>query len=265
MLLETRRLYLDLVQNSDTPFFESLFSDRNVRKYYILRSDHSANIKLFTEYLVSVNNRKSGIECIIRLKNRMPVGLIGAELINRRTGDVVWNTAYAILPQYWNNGYATEALVAFTEHIKKYNIPMSVLDISDDNIASIKVAAKAGYKQNHRAILFDQDNPQLGFRCYYEKNLKSARDTYYSMAVQAFHAKDFRTAESYFEKALQEAYEPGTPNTDAICYSNMGMACTSYGNYYKAYQCLKKAQSLGLDNPSIQRELQWLRVNQGIG
>lgn len=32
----------------------------------------------------------------------------------------------------------------------------------------------------------------------------------------------------------------------------------------KAFQSLKKAQSLGLNNPSIEKELRWLRDNVGL-
>ena len=83
------------------------------------------------------------------------------------------------------------------------------------------------------------------------------------MGINAFRSKNYREAERCFEKALEEEYN-GNPNTDALCYSNMGMACTSYGNYDKAFRCLKMAQSLGLTNPSIEKELRWLRDNVGL-
>jgi hypothetical protein len=34
--------------------------------------------------------------------------------------------------------------------------------------------------------------------------------------------------------------------------------------YREAFNALKKAQSLGLNNPSIEKELLWLRNNQGL-
>ena len=75
--------------------------------------------------------------------------------------------------------------------------------------------------------------------------------------------QDLETAEQFFQQALNEEYDDG-PNTDALCYSNMGMACSSYGNYTKAFLCLKKVQNLGLTNASIERELNWLKVNKGL-
>ena len=67
-----------------------------------------------------------------------------------------------------------------------------------------------------------------------------------------------------FKKALNEPYTPGTPFTDAQIYSNMGMALSSLRRYSEALHALKKAQSLGLNNPSIEKELLWLRNNVGL-
>lgn len=84
------------------------------------------------------------------------------------------------------------------------------------------------------------------------------------MGCQAYKAKSYQVAEKYFQQALEEEYSQDSPNTDALCYSNMGMACSSYGNYQKAFDCLMKAKSFGLSNASIERELLWLRNNIGI-
>ena len=79
------------------------------------------------------------------------------------------------------------------------------------------------------------------------------RDTFvYADAVEAF------------KNALNEPYTPGTPFTDAQIYSNMGMALSSLRRYSEAFHALKKAQSLGLNNPSIEKELLWLRNNVGL-
>ena len=55
-----------------------------------------------------------------------------------------------------------------------------------------------------------------------------------------------------------------SPVSDAQIYSNMGMAYSSMRQYQEAFKYLKKAQALGLTNPSIERELQWLRNNVGM-
>ncbi len=113
-------------------------------------------------------------------------------------------------------------------------------------------------------VIFDPQHMELGILFHWEIMLHSGRDRYFSMACSAFQAKDYQAAERLFQKALEQPYEPGSPNTDALCYSNMGIACSSYRNYHKAFQCLKKAQSLGLTNASIERELLWLKNNVGL-
>ena len=42
------------------------------------------------------------------------------------------------------------------------------------------------------------------------------------------------------------------------------MALSSMRMYREAFEALKKAQSLGLTNPSIEKELTWLRINAGL-
>lgn len=262
--ISTKRLVLTIVTIADTAFLKQLFSFADVKKYYVLREDHANDIGLFTAYMVdSIKNGRS-IEYIVRLTNGVPIGLVGGELYREQTGEIAWNTAYAIHPSFRRNGYATEALIGFTECIKQYNIAKAFLDISDDNEASKKVALNAGYKYNKDKAHFDPMHMELSVLFHWELILHSNRDNFFSMGCQAYKAKSYQVAEKYFQQALEEEYSQDSPNTDALCYSNMGMACSSYGNYQKAFDCLMKAKSFGLSNASIERELLWLRNNIGI-
>ena len=262
--IRTNRLFLTLVTMADANFLTSLFSFADVRKYYVLRNDHAQSIRLFTNYLIESQDCGRGLNYIIKLSDGTPIGLVGGELYRERSGNIAWNTSYAIIPAYRRNGYATEAVIAFTNHIKKFNIDKSFLDISDDNEHSKKVAQKAGYKYNKDTAHFDPEHMELGILFHWEIMLHSGRDRYFSMACSAFQAKDYQAAERLFQQALEQPYEPSSPNTDALCYSNMGIACSSYRNYHKAFQCLNKAQSLGLTNASIERELLWIKNNVGL-
>ncbi len=67
-------------------------------------------------------------------------------------------------------------------------------------------------------------------------------------------------AHSLFEQALQYPYKYGSAWTDAQIYSNMGMSCGN--DYAKAYGYLQKAVSLGLTNPSIIKEMNWIEIHQ---
>ena len=261
----TNRLHLTLFNIADTGFLKTLFSFADIRKYYVLRHDHALDITLFANYILNAFQQHKSLNYIVRLQDGTPIGLVGGELYQEHTtGVVAWNVSYAILPSYRRNGYATEAVIAFTEQIKKFNIGKAFLDISDNNEFSKKVAVKAGYKYNKDTAHFDPEHMDLDILFHWEMMLHSSRDAYFSMACSAFQTKKYREAEDLFQKALECPREAGSPNTNALCYSNMGIACSSYGNYQKAFQCLKKAQSLGLTNASIEKELTWLKNNVGL-
>ncbi len=260
---QSLRLKYEIIKKNDLDFMELLFNSDNVRKFYVLREDHSKDLSLFVDYLVNAHNNQTSITYKIMLLDDTPIGIVGGELQRDFDGDVAWNISYAILSDYRNNGYATEALLAFTNEIRQYAISKAYLDISILNVDSERVAEKSGYIKNHRVGHMDPQHEELDLLYHWEKKLHSERDVYFQMGINAFRNKDYREAEKCFEQALEEGYN-GNPNTDALCYSNIGMACTSYGNYDKAFRCLKKAQSLGLTNPSIEKELRWLRDNVGL-
>ena len=261
--MQSENLSYSIIDRYDVNFFEKLFSFNDVKKFYVLRNDHAQDISLFVDYLVSTHNNGTSLNFTVSLNNGTPIGIVGGELQRDFDGIVAWNVSYAILPEYWNKGYATEALIAFTNEIKQYSIPKAFLDISTLNVNSEKVAQKTGFIQNSEVAHMDPEHEELDMLFHWEKKLHSQRDFYFSQGISAFRQKQYRDAEQLFMRALGEEYE-GSPNTDALCYSNMGMACSSYGNYEKAFQCLRKAQSLGLSNPSIERELLWLKTNKGL-
>ena len=262
--------YLQLVTYSDSQFIHILFSDKDVRTYYALRADHAANLDAFVSYLVNSIAQKTGMDYIIYNEYGQKVGLITAEL-NRmqNTGEIVWNIGYAIAPRYRNYGYATSALDGLTTYLlNNYSIKRASLDICIDNKGSERVAQKCGYKMpeepGSRIGYIDPDHMDLGMRIKWFKSIGGKRLDYFNKAVIAYRAKDYGSAILFYRRALNEHYIPGTPFTDAQIYSNIGMAYSASGQYQEAFRCLKRAQALGLTNPSIENELQWLRINAGL-
>ena len=140
-----------------------------------------------------------------------------------------------------------------------------MLDISIDNIASINVAKKCAFsKPDDRKEFYDMEHPEVGMRFRWFKQLPGNRSSLFNQAVHYYRQKAYTEAADAFKKALNEPYIPGTPFTDAQIYSNLGMALSSMRCYNEAFQCLKKAQRLGLNNPSIEQELLWLKNNIGL-
>ena len=181
----------------------------------------------------------------------------------------MWSLAYAIAPQYRNRGYASSALNGLTNYLlNTFSIQKASLDISEMNTASQRVAQKCNYQiptqPRERVGYFDPEHMELGMRLKWFRSRSGKRIEYFNLAANAFRMRDYQTAIQYYKNALNEDYQPGTPFTDAQIYSNMGMAYSSIRQYHEAFNCLKRAQAMGLTNASIERELQWLRNNVGL-
>ena len=258
---------LVIVNQSNIWFVESLFRYEDVKKYYVLREDHAQDIKAFCRYILAANAQKASLNYIIYDPLGDESGFISAEpMMNNATGMPMWNVGYAIHPSSRNKGLATDALTGLTNYLlNNYSFQHVMLDISDDNKASEAVAKKCGFsKPNDRMGYFDMEHPEVGMRIRWFTQLAGLRTSYFNQAVHYYRQKLYSDAVQAFKDALEEPYQPGTPFTDAQIYSNMGMALSSLRQYHEAFQCLKKAQSLGLTNPSIEKELQWLRNNVGL-
>ena len=55
-------------------FVEELFRYNDVKKYYVLRSDHAANIRLFCQYVVNANLQEQALNFIVpKIRNYHPI------------------------------------------------------------------------------------------------------------------------------------------------------------------------------------------------
>lgn len=246
---------------------EELFRHPDVRKFYVLRNDHAANIRSFCQYIIAANVQKAAMNFIIYDNYGNEVGLISAEpIMNRNTNLPMWNVGYAVLPSERRKGYASTALTGLSNYLlQNYSFPHVMLDISMDNSNSEGVARKCGFEVPYpKAGYIDEQHPEVGMRFRWFKQLAGQRTIYFNQAVHCYRQKNYAGAIQNFQQALNEPYQPGTPYTDAQIYSNLGMALSSVHLYREAFDALKKAQSLGLNNPSIEKELLWLRNNKGL-
>lgn len=254
-------------QPSNVWVVEELFRYPDVRMFYVLRDDHATNIRSFCQYIISANIQQTAMNFIIYDNYGHEVGLISAEpMMNRNTNLPMWNVGYAVLPSERRKGYASAAVTGLSNYLlQNYSFLQVMLDISMDNKASEKVAEKCGFKVPYpRAGYIDEQHPEVGMRFRWFKQLAGQRTMYFNQAVHYYRQKNYVSAINAFRQALTEPYQPGTPYTDAQIYSNMGMALSSVGQYREAFNALKKAQQLGLNNPSIEKELLWLHNNQGL-
>jgi hypothetical protein len=91
------RIYLRIIEdNSECRIFiKSLFQEPDIRKYFVLRNDHSQSIDMFVDYLLEENQNQRAFNLIIESESHLPVGLLTAELAQEREENIVWNVDYA--------------------------------------------------------------------------------------------------------------------------------------------------------------------------
>lgn len=256
-------------RQADKDFIASLFRVPDIRTYFTLRDDHAANIYSFVEYLADMNMQNRCINFIIEDEWQTPVGLLTAELYqDPRLGEIAWNIGYAVHTPYRNQGYAKNAVQALHDYLTKFNIDYMVLDISTDNESARAVARDNGFEQQRSETgglvgFFDKEHPELGMRTRWVKKVHDSdpRTEDLLNATAAYKRKDYREAIRYYNAALGKPYKKGSIATDAIIYSNLGMAHSSLREYRTAYMYLTKAWNMGCQNPTISKELEWLRTN----
>ena len=262
--------YLNPISLNDSVFIQSLFLDKDIKSYYIVRDDIARNMKAFVPYLVVCNEKKQGINYVIYNSIGQKVGFITAELVRIQSiNDVAWNIGYAVAPQYRGQGYATGALNVLSEYLfRSFSILTLSLDICMSNKVSQHVAEKCGYEipaePGKRIGYIDPEHVEMGMRLKWFRIKSDKRAILFKRAIESACVKDFHSTISYYKAALDEVCQKGSPFTDAQIYSNLGMSYSSLGQYNEAFRCLKKAQALGLNNPSIERELLWLKNNVGL-
>ena len=255
--------------SDDKAFISSLFQVSDIKLHFTLRNEHSANIYSFVEYLATANQRGTGFNCIIESNSLTPVGLLTVEPYrDNMNGELAWNIGCAVKPSFRNKGYAKMALQALQNFLSNDSINFMVLDICIDNQYARAVAASCGFEQRKSPTgglvgYFDQAHPELGMRTQWIKEVHEAdpRADAFKKAIDAHRSKQYREAIAHYCEAAEEPYRASSTFTDALIFSNLGMAYSSIREYKKAYIYLKKAWDLGCQNASVSKELEWLKCN----
>lgn len=68
---------------------------------------------------------------------------------------IATNIGYLFFPEYWGQGYASEALTAVTNHLHNCGIFKILAAVTEGNRASYRVLEKSGYVRNR--IIIDND------------------------------------------------------------------------------------------------------------
>src|SRR5437016_984883 len=161
MILETARLQLRLLSIDDAEFILRLLNepsfiknigDRGVRtlddaRAYILKGP-IASYEKFGFGLWMVETRSAAA----------PIGICG--LLKRDVLEDV-DIGYALLPEFWSQGYALESASAVVSYAsEKLGLKRVVAVTNPDNQSSIRLLEKMGFKYE-RMVRLSQDAPEI--------------------------------------------------------------------------------------------------------
>jgi ribosomal-protein-alanine N-acetyltransferase len=151
-VLETNRLRLDKLTSADSNSLFDLFSNNSVVEYYNLEAfterSQAINLIAFFNYRFKDN---SGIRWAIRLKKtNQLIGTCGFNTWSSKMKNTV--IGYDLLPNFWGNGFTTEAVNRIVKSAFSGELPCGKLnriqgDTVPGNSASEAVLLKVGFKE----------------------------------------------------------------------------------------------------------------------
>ena len=144
---ETHRLKFRLLKSEDFDIWMDLFKAKHVAKYLDLdpQLSESELCKIwFDKAFHRYENDLGGMNVLIDKKTNRLVGQCGL-LIQTIENIERLEIGYAILPEFWNQGFASEAAAKCKHYAFENNYAPSLISmIHIDNINSEKVALKNG-------------------------------------------------------------------------------------------------------------------------
>ena len=104
--------FLRDITSEDVLFINQLFDEPDIDFYYVRQSYHR-NASVFTSFLVSSIEHGRGLADIIVNEQRVPVGLITAEIVPDSMERIMWNIGYAVSQNYRRKDYASNSLTEY--------------------------------------------------------------------------------------------------------------------------------------------------------
>ena len=144
---ETERLKFRLLKSEDFDSWKQLFKADNIAEYLDLDpklSESELCKKWFDKVFHRYENNLGGMNVLIDKKTNLLVGQCGL-LIQTIENIERLEVGYAILPEYWNQGFASEAAIKCKNYAFGNNLTDSLISmVHINNLGSEKVALKNG-------------------------------------------------------------------------------------------------------------------------
>ena len=146
---ETERLYFRLLEKSDFDDWMNLFKGKDVALFLGLDpklSERELCELWFDKAFNRYENDLGGMNVLIDKRTQKLIGQCGL-LIQTIENEQRLEVGYSILPEYWNQGFASEAAQKCKNYAFENNLTDSLISmVHVDNIGSEKVALKNGMK-----------------------------------------------------------------------------------------------------------------------
>jgi ribosomal-protein-alanine N-acetyltransferase len=159
--LETPRLSLRRLEPDDAEFLVGLLNQpsflANIGDRGVRNADDAR--RYLREGPMAMYGRFGfGLWLLSRRDDGAPIGMCG--LLKRDTLPDV-DVGYALLPQFWGQGYALEAVQATLRHAaSKFGLKRVIGVVSEGNAASIRVLEKAGMRFE-RMVSMQPGEPEI--------------------------------------------------------------------------------------------------------
>lgn len=175
--LKTDNLIFKKISESDRQFIETIFSDKDVRKYYIVPREAQQDYKKLISYWLHDISNGAGYAWIIYQKGSglffsdKPCGFISFEFRDSLKNARI---SYALKPEYRKKGIISKSVDFIISELKTLGVETVEADIDKDNTPSEKVIANLGFTTDKRAAMVDPEMMRDGdirFRFLWRKEL----------------------------------------------------------------------------------------------
>ena len=147
---QTPRLNIRPLTLADATAWEDFFTDNENLRFFVLnpKSLPAEKAKLWLEWqLKRYRENRYGLLALESKETGELVGMAGL-LTQELDGLPELEIGYHLLPQYWGNGYATEAARFFKAFVRQNNLADSVVSIIHvENLRSQNVAVRNGMER----------------------------------------------------------------------------------------------------------------------
>lgn len=158
--LETTRLRLRPCRLADVETVHELWTEDLVRRFlFDGRVISPAESRSFVEAsLANFERHGYGLWLVFAREPVRPVGFAG---LLRSEGEAP-NLIYAVRPDSWGEGYATEAARAVLRYaFESLGLPVVKADVDEPNVTSVRVLERLGMRRVKRAVI--EGRPLLYF------------------------------------------------------------------------------------------------------